>query len=90
MEYLIFLLLVLYRMPWMFAEAHDRDDATRILVSKLLVGWTLPGWLAAWLWARSTPAPPRVPELRVTTNPHPQQKTRRSQLRSAGLCDPSE
>ena len=69
MEYLLFLVLVFYLVPWVVAEAREHRDATRILCFNLLLGWTGLGWLAAWLWARHTPAPAPQPVLRLIANP---------------------
>ncbi len=81
MEYVLFLFLIVYLMPWIFAEARDHGDASRILLLNVLLGWTLLGWIAAWLWAgKAPPRPvrggpaqkstaPERPALRVIRNP---------------------
>jgi cytoskeletal protein RodZ len=73
MDYPLVLLLCVYLAPWIVAEARARDDGTRILVFNLLLGWTVVGWVAAWVWALSRHEPPERPELRVITNSQPRQ-----------------
>ncbi len=59
MEYAIFLLLLLYLLPWMVAELRGHPRATQVLLLNAVLGWTGIGWLAALAWAgRREPAEP--------------------------------
>jgi Superinfection immunity protein len=44
--------LVLYLTPAIIADARGRQDAFAVTVFNVLLGWTMVGWLAAFVWAR--------------------------------------
>ena len=60
-ELLPFALIVLYFVPFMVAAGRNHDLLTAVLIANLLVGWTVIGWIAVFLWAlmsSSTNSPP--------------------------------
>jgi hypothetical protein len=42
----------LYMIPSIEADARNRDDAFAITMVNVLLGWTVIGWVAAFVWAR--------------------------------------
>lgn len=44
--------VVVYFLPAIVADAHERDDAFALTVFNVLLGWTVIGWIAAFVWAR--------------------------------------
>ncbi|HEX3860598.1 MAG TPA: superinfection immunity protein [Stellaceae bacterium] len=55
---LLILILVLYMLPTLLAFARDIPRRKLVTVINIILGWTLIGWLVAFLWAtleRSTP-----------------------------------
>src|ERR1700744_6261207 len=53
----------LYMIPSIEADAHNRDDAFAITMVNVLLGWTVIGWLAAFLWARRPATEKRLTHL---------------------------
>jgi Superinfection immunity protein len=43
---------MLYLAPAMIADAKGRDDAFAVTMVNVLLGWTVIGWFAAFVWAR--------------------------------------
>ncbi len=46
--------LSLYLAPSIIADANERDDALAITLFNVLLGWTVIGWIAAFMWAHRT------------------------------------
>jgi hypothetical protein len=44
--------LVLYLAPAIIADARGRPDAFAVTLVNVLLGWTVVGWLGAFVWAR--------------------------------------
>jgi hypothetical protein len=44
--------LLLYLAPAIVAAWRARDDAFAITIVNVLLGWTIVGWIAAFVWAR--------------------------------------
>lgn len=44
--------MVVYFFPSMVADAKDRKEAPAITAINALLGWTVIGWFAAFVWAR--------------------------------------
>ncbi|MDR5754301.1 MULTISPECIES: superinfection immunity protein [unclassified Caballeronia] len=44
--------LLLYLAPAIVADIRSRDDAFAITIVNVLLGWTIVGWIAAFVWAR--------------------------------------
>ncbi len=40
-----------YLAPSIMADANERDDALAITLFNVLLGWTVIGWIAAFMWA---------------------------------------
>jgi len=51
-------LLLLYFLPSIIGK--DKKDAAGILVVNLLLGWTLVGWVVAFIWACASDRPAQV------------------------------
>jgi hypothetical protein len=51
----LLLLTLLYFLPAIIGR--DKSDATGIFLLNLFLGWTLIGWVAAFLWAISSDRP---------------------------------
>ncbi|MEM5436118.1 superinfection immunity protein [Paraburkholderia diazotrophica] len=62
--------VIVYFLPAIVADARERDDAFALTVFNVLFGWTVIGWIAAFVWARH-----RVSEKRLA---NVATKTRRS------------
>ncbi|PPK47217.1 T4 superinfection immunity protein [Trinickia symbiotica] len=43
--------LSFYLAPSILADANERDDALAITLVNVLLGWTVIGWIAAFVWA---------------------------------------
>lgn len=43
---------MLYLAPAMIADARGRNDAFAVTMVNVLLGWTVVGWFAAFVWAR--------------------------------------
>ncbi|WP_122158666.1 superinfection immunity protein [Paraburkholderia sp.] len=53
----------LYMIPSIEADAHNRDDAFAITMVNVLLGWTVIGWVAAFMWARRPATEKRLTHL---------------------------
>jgi heme/copper-type cytochrome/quinol oxidase subunit 2 len=53
----------LYMIPSIEADARNRDDAFAITVFNVLLGWTVIGWIAAFVWARRSATEKRLTHL---------------------------
>ena len=57
-ELLPLFLIVFYLMPFMIAAARDHAFPVGVLLLNLLLGWTVVGWFAAFVWALVPGQPP--------------------------------
>jgi hypothetical protein len=48
---LVFAAIALYLLPWYIAVLRDAKHTLAIFLVNLLLGWTVVGWLAAFIWA---------------------------------------
>jgi hypothetical protein len=48
---LVFAAIAFYLLPWYIAVLRDAKHTLAIFFVNLLLGWTLIGWLAAFIWA---------------------------------------
>ncbi|MEW6343799.1 MAG: superinfection immunity protein [Pseudomonadota bacterium] len=53
----------LYMIPSIEADARNRDDAFAITMVNVLLGWTVIGWIAAFMWARRPATEKRLTHL---------------------------
>lgn len=44
--------VIVYFVPAIVADAREREDAFALTVFNVLFGWTVIGWIAAYVWAR--------------------------------------
>ena len=49
------LFLLAYFLPSFIALTRRRDQRLRLFLTNLLTGWTVIGWMAAFVWAVSLP-----------------------------------
>ncbi len=49
------LFLLVYFIPSFIALTRQRDQRLKIFLVNLLTGWTLVGWMAAFIWAVTLP-----------------------------------
>lgn len=47
----VFLGVVLYFVPWMVAASRKHRNTTAIFALNFLLGWTIIGWVAAFVWS---------------------------------------
>jgi hypothetical protein len=47
----LFLFLVFYFLPWIWAGLRGHHQRSAIAVLNLLLGWTVLGWIIALVWA---------------------------------------
>ena len=59
---LLILIVAIYMLPTLIANARDHPRRRQITVVNILFGWTLIGWLIAFFWAAMGPVP--VDEMR--------------------------
>lgn len=48
----LILVVILYMLPTLIAYARDIPQRGKITVFNIILGWTLIGWIIAFLWAR--------------------------------------
>jgi hypothetical protein len=53
------LALLVYFVPALFAASRKHHNKGAIFATNLLLGWTLLGWIIAFIWASTNPAPVR-------------------------------
>jgi hypothetical protein len=63
---MLFLLVIVYMLPGIIAMSRGHPNNGAIFALNLLLGWTLLGWVAAFVWALTNPghhqpAPPPAP-----------------------------
>lgn len=51
-------LAVPYFIPTMIASARRHPNLSMIVIINLLTGWTVVGWVAAFVWSLRDPMPP--------------------------------
>jgi len=44
--------VIVYFLPAIVADAREREDAFALTIFNVLFGWTVVGWIAAFVWAR--------------------------------------
>ena len=49
--------VLLYCLPSILADARGHDDAAQLTVFNVLLGWTIVGWVAAFLWVQQRATP---------------------------------
>lgn len=49
----LFIILILYFVPWLVAVKRRHHQVSAIFVTNLFLGWTFLGWVAALVWAFS-------------------------------------
>ena len=47
------LFLIIYFLPSVIALTRNHNNLNAILVTNLLLGWTIIGWIAAMIWAHT-------------------------------------
>ncbi len=47
----IIILFMIYLLPWMIAYCRHHKNCTAIFVTNLLLGWTVIGWIVAFIWS---------------------------------------
>jgi cyanate permease len=52
-------IILVWFMPWFVARSRNHHNALPIFLVTLFLGWTGIGWLAALIWACTSP-PPRA------------------------------
>jgi hypothetical protein len=45
---------VLYLLPWVVAAMRGKKNSGAILALNVLLGWTVIGWIIAFIWALTT------------------------------------
>lgn len=48
----LILIAILYMLPTLIAFARDIPQRLKVTVFNIILGWTLIGWIVAFLWAR--------------------------------------
>jgi heme/copper-type cytochrome/quinol oxidase subunit 2 len=59
--------VVVYFLPAIVADARERDDAFALTIFNVLFGWTVVGWIAAFVWARHRVSDKRLAKLATNT-----------------------
>lgn len=54
---LLTILIILYILPGWLAEKRGHRQAGAIICLNILLGWTLIGWVAAFVWALTNSSP---------------------------------
>lgn len=85
MEYVVFLALLLYLLPWLVAAGYEHRRESWILALVVGLGWTGVGWLAALVWAWSG-RPRPAPVLHVAGRPPPIEPPSRWRLSLRGVA----
>ena len=65
--YLLAAIVACYFIPSFVARARGHHNAVSIFLLNLFLGWTLVGWVAALVWAMSSPPPMPSPMVVVNT-----------------------
>ena len=59
--------VVAYFLPAIVADAREREDAFALTIFNVLFGWTVIGWIAAFVWARHRVSDKRLAKLASNT-----------------------
>ena len=59
--------VVAYFLPAIVADAREREDAFALTIFNVLFGWTVVGWIAAFVWARHRVSDKRLANLASNT-----------------------
>ena len=59
--------VVVYFLPAIVADAREREDAFALTIFNVLFGWTVIGWIAAFVWARHRVSDKRLANLASNT-----------------------
>jgi Superinfection immunity protein len=59
--------VVVYFLPAIIADAREREDAFALTIFNVLFGWTVIGWIAAFVWARHRVSDKRLANLASNT-----------------------
>jgi hypothetical protein len=59
--------VVVYFLPAIVADAREREDAFALTIFNVLFGWTVIGWIAAFVWARHRVSDRRLANLASNT-----------------------
>lgn len=58
-----------YFLPSLIAFTRHHHNTTAIVFTNLLLGWTFLGWVAAFVWALTNPAPPQANPIIAKSDP---------------------
>jgi hypothetical protein len=58
---LFIILVACYFIPTLVAFSRKHHNAGAICALNILLGWTIVGWVASFVWALTRPAPPSAP-----------------------------
>ncbi|HWT39583.1 MAG TPA: superinfection immunity protein, partial [Paraburkholderia sp.] len=59
--------VVVYFLPAIVADAREREDAFALTIFNVLFGWTVIGWVAAFVWARHRVSDKRLAKVATNT-----------------------
>ena len=59
--------VVAYFLPAIVADSREREDAFALTIFNVLFGWTVIGWIAAFVWARHRVSDRRLANLASNT-----------------------
>ena len=68
--------VVVYFLPAIVADAREREDAFALTIFNVLFGWTVIGWIAAFVWARHRVSDRRLANLASNTRPRDDREDR--------------
>jgi uncharacterized membrane protein YGL010W len=51
MESILALAVIVYLLPWIIAAMNRKKNTAAIGALNILLGWTVIGWIAAFVWA---------------------------------------
>ena len=58
--YYILLLIVLYFLPYLIADFREHHNRIPILITNVLFGWTVIGWIICLIWSYTNIPAPQV------------------------------
>lgn len=56
----ILMICLLYFLPWVVAAARRHHNSAAVLALNFLLGWTVVGWIVAFVWACTATRPREV------------------------------
>jgi hypothetical protein len=59
-QILVVIALALYLLPTIIVGFRKHHNKGAIIATNILLGWTFIGWVAAFIWACSSPAPATI------------------------------